>query len=44
LLSGSAQGGVHQVDLQELPKGVYMLRIIDKNQNLVFNKSVSKMK
>lgn len=44
-LSGNtAQGGIHQVEMQELPKGVYMIRIMDKNMNLIFNKSVSKMK
>lgn len=44
LSSGAAQGGTHQVDMQELPKGVYMVRIMDKNMNLIYNKSISKMK
>lgn len=41
---GTSQNGVHEVDMQDLPKGVFMVRIMDKNMNLLFNKSVSKMK
>ncbi len=44
LAAGAAQGGIHEIDMQELPKGVYMIRVMDKNMNLIFNKSVSKMK
>jgi hypothetical protein len=44
LAAGSSQGGIHEVDVQELPKGVYMVRVVDKNMNLVFNKSISKNK
>jgi hypothetical protein len=44
LAAGASQSGIHQIDMQELPKGVYMVRIVDKSMNLIFNKSVSKMK
>lgn len=44
LSAGTAQGGIHEIDVSELPKGVYMIRILDRNMNLVFNKSISKMK
>lgn len=44
LQSQNTQLGVHQIDMQSLPKGVYMLRILDQNMNLVFNKSISKIK
>lgn len=44
LAAGSSQGGVHEIDVSDLPKGVYMIRILDKNMNLVFNRSISKMK
>jgi hypothetical protein len=44
LPAGTSQSGIHQIDMQELPKGVYMVRIVDKSMNLIFNKSVSKIK
>jgi len=44
LTAGSSQGGIHEVDVQELPKGVYMVRVLDKGMNLIFNKSISKNK
>jgi hypothetical protein len=42
LTAGTSQGGTYEIDLLDLPKGVYMIRILDKNMNLVFNKSISK--
>jgi hypothetical protein len=44
LAAGTAQGGIHEVDVNDLPKGVYMVRILDKGMNLIFNKSISKIK
>lgn len=44
LPAGTSQNGVHEIDMQDLPKGVFMVRVMDKSMNLLFNKSISKMK